>query len=356
MSMRALSIIVGVVLPIVAQAHTADQLIAFAEHLTREGDDAAALLEYKRFCFHHPSHARIGDATLQTARLMISHHGDIPGARQSLKALIDRQPGTESANTAQGFLQFIDNNLEFEGKPLVLYLRARAHASSNRPKKAEKDYEIIVTQYHRAKLNEKALFELARLQIEQLNKPVVASNYLIMLTKKYPQSPLVPEARFYIAMAVEKQQGPSEAARTAYQQVAAAYPHTQAGQRAAERVTMLENKANIVKRKYDKTSVAQYTVLKAGYFNDRHELLVIVKLPIGISEPSIEATLEDALLAYVPQRTDRLHHVKVEGYYNYPLTEAGTLKWQPGGEATVKMKKRRGEDIATDVLFELLKR
>ncbi len=199
---RSIATVMTCVLTATASAHTADEQLAFAEHLAAEGDDTFALLEYKRFVFHHPTHARAGDATLQVSRLLISHQSDVGAAKRVLGDFMIKHPNTQASAKAKSFLDFIEVHDGFDGQPLVLYLRARTRSSHGDHAAAAAD-----------------------------------------LNQRYPQSTLVPDARYSYAVALENQHGPTEAVRAAYAQLVRDYPNTAIAQRAAERLAKAERAA-----------------------------------------------------------------------------------------------------------------
>ncbi len=113
----------------------------------------------------------------------------------------------------------------------------------------------------------------------------------------------------------------------------------------------------MIKRQYNPSYVTQYTVVKSGYEAGRDRLYVAIQVQVGLSELALLATLEDALLANYQQRTQPSHEVKIEAYYNYPISEAGSVRWGPDTAPKYKVEKRkdRDRDVAVDVLLELLK-
>jgi len=89
-----------------AFAATAEEEYAFARHLDESGDDAFALLEYKRFIYHNPDHAQAFEASKSVARLYISYLGDVDKAVRTMRNVAAKNPNTETAKKAEQYIEF----------------------------------------------------------------------------------------------------------------------------------------------------------------------------------------------------------------------------------------------------------
>ena len=76
-----------------AGAQSPDQQLSFARQLEADGDAAFALLEYKRFVYHHPSHAKAAEARMNTANIYLFYLADLGQARTLFARAIETPGG-----------------------------------------------------------------------------------------------------------------------------------------------------------------------------------------------------------------------------------------------------------------------
>jgi TolA-binding protein len=342
-------------LPLGASAYTADEQLAFAEHLASQGEDGSALLEYRRFLFHHPSHGGAGSAHLMVSRLLISHRGDVEAAKRALTVMQQQYPGTNDAQRAAQFVAFIDANGDFDHQPLVLYFKARSAAARGSYSEAAGNFQRLLDQYPRARLAGDTQYEYGRMLIDDMDQPQRGAQLMSNFLAQNPNDAKAPDARYYLAVAQEQQDGSPDAARQSYQQIVAQYPNSDAARRAQERLGAMAQQQNVIQRQYDQALVMQYQVLNQGYAPGGNRYQVIVRVSPSSSSQQIQATLEQVIIDHQNSRSDINHAIYVEGYFNYPLTKAGNATWQPGQNVQVVVEKRETEDVVTDVLFQLLK-
>jgi TolA-binding protein len=351
----ASALVILFALPRGAAAHTADEQLAFAEHLTTQGEDGSALLEYRRFLFHHPSHTSAGQAHLMVSRLLISHRGDIAAAKRELDALRQQNPGTQDAERAAQFAQFIDANNDFDGQPLVLYFKARSAAARGDHGEATGNYQRLLDQFSHARLAGETQYEYGRMLIEDMNQPQRGAQMMSNYLAQHPHDAKAPEARYYLAMAQEQQGGSPDAARQTYQQIVTLYPNSDAARRAQARLDDMAQQHNVIQRQYDQNMVTPYQVLSRGDVPGGNRYQVVVRLSPSSTAQQVQATLEQAVIDHQAGRSDIHHAISVEAYFNYPLTKAGKATWQPGQNVQVAVEKRETEDVVTDMIFQLFK-
>jgi len=347
--------IVSFALPRGASAHTADEQLAFAEHLASQGEDGSAMLEYRRFLFHNPSHAGAGSAQLMLSRLLISHRGDVAAAKRELTQLQQQYPGTQDAQRAAQFVQFIDANGDFDGQPLVLYFKARSAAARGSHNEAAGNYQRLLDQFPRAQLAGETQYEYGRMLIEDMNQPQRGGQMMSSYLAQHPNDAKAPEARYYLAAAQEQQGGSPDVARQTYQQIVVQYPNSDAARRAQERLNVMAQQQNVITRQYDQAMATQYQVLNQGYTAAANRYDLVIRMSPSSSPQQIQATLEQVIIDHQATRTDINHAMRVEAYFNYPLTRAGNATWQPGQNVQVAVEKRDTEDVVTDVIFQLLR-
>ena len=99
-----------------AWSQSPDGQFAFADSLQQNGEDAFAMLEFKRFVFLYPEHAKAPEAFYRLARLYVSHDGDVAGAQDLLNALIGKYARTPVAREAAAFRDFIGANADAGGE------------------------------------------------------------------------------------------------------------------------------------------------------------------------------------------------------------------------------------------------
>jgi TolA-binding protein len=342
---------------ILVSANTPDRQFAFAEHLMEQGDEAFALLEYKRFLFESPKHSSAPDAMYAIAQIQLSYVQNVDAAKKTLREIVAKYPKTKTAQRARAFADYIEVNSDFGAKPLLGMLAARADEKAGKYDRAAAAYQRIVSDFPRARLAPAAARDLAVVQLRNLKQPAAARNALNWLIQSHPKSELVPEARLLLVEANEAEQGPSAAIAAQYRDVAKRYPKTEVAKQALEKAKDVERQAFAVKRQFSKDFVRKYVVKQQGYRSSNRQLYVCeIEIPKDCSEREVKATLEDALIAEGAKRSTVGHGVAVTGFFSYPLTEAGKVTWQPGNAPDYKIPERKGEDVLKDVFIDLLRR
>ncbi len=332
----------------------ADRQIAFADKLHADGEEAYALLEYRRFLFHHPDHPRAGSAARTAAKLYIGYVDNSASARRLLNELVAEHPGTPAADKAAGLLSFIKANDDYDGRPLHLLMAGSLADERGDPNEAVSQYDLIGQKYSKSALADAALLAMGKVYLQDLDNPAEAEKAFQRLLQNHPRSPLASDAAYQRAVALEEVHGGAPQVRQAYQQVVRQYPNTDAAGQASDRLDALDKGQTVLKRRHAMANVKKYTVLKEGYLerNDRYE--VIVNMAAGLKDAAVEATLEDALLAHYRKRKRQGHDVRVEGYTNYPADRAGTVSWTPGHLPQYTVQKKEGDDLK-DTLIDILK-
>lgn len=336
-------------------AENPDQVFGFATQLLQEGEEGFAMLEFKRFAYEFPKDARAPEAMLRVAVLYLTCAEDMDRARRTLDSVGTTFPGTPTADQAKQLAAFIDVNSDFEGKPLILYLRARAAEGREQFAKSASQYLEVSNTWPKARLGDQALLAGAKLQIGRLNQVQEGADNLQLLTTRYPTSPLVAEAMYEQAAAVEKLKGSGKEAQDAYRKVATQFPNTEFGQKAAAHIAAAEKTANLPRRQYAKESVRQFQTMKEGY-GVGTEYIAVIQVPTEASLREVEATMEEALFQSIEKRKTAKDRVNIQAYYNYPLTQAGSVTWQPGQDPVYKLKERKTGDVVKDVFIDILKK
>jgi len=332
-----------------------DQAYEFAEELLKDGQDAFALLEFQRFAHAYPRDKRAPQALLHAATIRLSYAGDVAGADRLLQRIEQSYAASGVVSQARELRAFLEVNSDFGGKPVVVFIRARVAANRGEAATAVSLYLELAETWPQARLADQALLAAARVQLESLGKPAEARATLKRLAERYPGSALLPEARYQEAVAVETLRGAGSAAAEAYLEVAAAYPDTEIGKRAAAKAAAIAKAANILERTYEKEFVANFEVLRETY-TEADLFMITIRVGTDLSQRQVAATLEDALLRFYEKRRQDADKVRVEAYYNYPLTKAGEANWVPGAAPVYTVEKRQTEDVLKDALFDLLKK
>lgn len=357
MRTTVLSLLLSIIAFGAAASDSADRDFQFAQHLMKEGKHAFALLEFERVRFYHQNHPRSADAAYEAAWLYLTYADDMGKGADLLKSIPKEFPDTDAARQSDQLLAFIEQHGGEEGgKPLKAYLNAQAAHRHSQFSEAEKHYRAVHEKYPNAALAKRAMVERGTLLVTELDKPKEGLQVFRQFLRRYPETEYYQEVYFYSAVGVEKMEGPGEKALGAYRRVKDKLPGTVWADKADERIKAIEKTQNLVKRQYDKDDVATYDVVKKGYTSGKEDVYVVVaELDLGLSDRRIMATLEDAFLKHYMDRKDRNHDVRVEGYYNYPVTSAGELTWSPGGNPEYTITKRKGKDVVKDIFLELLK-
>lgn len=330
---------------------------AFANFLLKEGKEAFALLELERFRFYHANHAKAPDATYRAARLYLWYVKDQDKARTLLGVIESKYPKSEARKQSLALVSLLDTYRGHEEEALMAYLQAHDLKKAERPAAAAAAYGTIINRFGHSSLAESALLERAKLYLNALSKPEPALTDLNRLLRNYPKSRYRAEALLLKATAYESSKGADPVTIAAYEDVLRQYPKSPQAAEAQTRIAAIRKKHNLLERKHNAKDVRNFRMVKKGYTSQRStEYLVIIETGMDLSAAQVEATLEDALIKHYQSRHDPKDRVRVEAYYNYPVTKAGALTWRPGGTPEYATKqKRKPKDVAADVLLELLK-
>jgi hypothetical protein len=331
-----------------------DAQFQFAEHLHKGGDHAFALLEYKRFVFHNPADARAPRARLRVADVLFGYLRSLDQGKAALVQVTQLHTNTPESTEARKLLDFIEANSDFQGDPLLAFFDARRWAADGKPAEAASAYLQVVEKYPQARLAPAAMIEAGRLQLNELKQPDKALTTLSQVGKAYPNSPVQAEADFLAAQAVEKVKGPGPEAIAAYEQVAAGEARGTFREQAQAAVERLRKTQNLPTRQFKKEQARPFKLIRKTYDQDTYVL--VVELPTSSAEDEVKATMEEALFQYLGERRSDKDRMKVNAYYNYPITEAGTADWTPGKPVELVVAKRKGEDVLKDTLFDLLRK
>lgn len=337
--------------------NSADMDYRFARHLLKEGKQAFALLEFERVRFHHKGHPRAADASYEAAWMYLTYADDLGKGVDLLEATSKDYPGTDAATRSSELLAFIQaHGSDQDGKPLESFLDAKAAELNGRHDAAATHFRNVYEKYPRASLAEDAMFAEGRLLITELDKTRDGLRTFQKLLDRYPRTRHAEKVTYYTAVGIEKLEGPGEKALTAYRRVVRDFPDSDSAREARARIADIEKSQDVVKRQHDANDVAEYKVVKKGYSGDDTDTYVVnIEMDIGLSERRVFATLEDALLKHYRDRKSRDHKVEVKGYYNYPVTPAGSLEWRSSGTSTYSLAKREAKDVVKDIFLELLK-
>ena len=338
-----------------AATPNADSQFGFAQSLLKDGDQAFALLEFKRLVYLYPQHPKAPDSLLAIASIYLTYVGDVPGARKALEQVAKRHPKSGAAAEAGTLLEFIRTNSDFQGKPLLAFLKATDLSRRKREAEAVPVYLGIHEKWPRARLADQALLAAGEIQLTALNQPNEARACFKLLARQYPSSARLPEARLGEAAVVAKLKGDGPEALAAYRQVAVDFPKSHVAATANARAAAMEKRAHIIKRRFGKTSVLPFKVVKSGY-DAATRMTVVIELSADASMRNVEATLEDALVTHYTTRKKPTDSVYVRAYYSYPMSEAGSAAWTPGKDAAYRVKERKTEDVLKGVLFDVLRR
>lgn len=337
-----------------ALAQNAETQFKFAEHLQQQGEAAYALLEYKRFIFLYPNDARVPQARLNTAEIYLASFRSLDQGKQALSEVTRLHPGTPEAKQADELLSFIVLNSDFDGQPLLAFLDARRLAKAKQFATAAAGYAQVAAKHPQARLAPVGLLEAGRLQLTELNQAEQALATFQRVTKDYGASAAAAEALFLTAQATEKLKGPTPETIRAYEAVTAVHPPSPYRAQAQAALDRIRQQQNLPKRQFDKQLARPAKLIKKDY--DQETYLVVIEVAQGLSETELKATLEEALFQYLGERRSDKHAVHIAAYYNYPITEAGSLKWTPGSPAVVTIAQRKTEDVIKDVLIDIFRR
>lgn len=347
--------VMGTIGPVAStRGQTAAQQYQFAEHLEQTGELAFALLEFKRFAFVHSSDPKAASARLKIADIYFSYARSLDKGKAALVEVTKVHTNSPEAAEATKLLNFIEANKEAQDEPLLGVLDARRLASVGQADAAVKAYLAAAEKHPQSRVAATAMLEAGRLQLEALKQPDKAVATLGQVLRRYPNSPVMAEAQYLAAEAVEKAKGPGAEAIQAYEQVSPADSKNPYRVKALAAIERLRKAQNLPQRQLAKDLVRNFTLVRKAYAEDTY--LLIVELPLGLQDNEIKATMEEALFKHVGERRDAKHKLKISAYFNYPLTEAGTLNWTPGQATEFAIAERKKEDVIKDVFFDLLKK
>lgn len=329
-----------------------DGQLAFAEELYRTGDEVFALLEYRRFVFHQPEHARAPAALLRLARLQITAAGQPAAARETAQTLVAKYPQAPEAAEAREFADFVEVNSDFDGQPLQLWLKAENLASRERFDPAIVLLRKLVESFPEARLADDALFRIASIQHESLGQTAAARETFALLARSYPKSDLLVQAEFQAARALAATEGQEAAAAQALRRFAARHPDHALAKEAASQAATLERRSFVVERQFEAAFVREYTVRReakgeAAYHCD-------IQVAAGLSQREVQATLEDALVKEGAKRANPKDPVTVQAYFNYPVTKAGKAAWTPGNQPQYEIERRQTKHLLLDLGLDIL--
>jgi len=353
MYLRALLIMAAFVAQVGA-AQTAEQQLSFAENLHDSGDDAFAMLELKRFVFHHPEHAKVPEAFIRLAMLYVSHRGDVGGARSILKAVAERYPGTAAAQEAKERLDFVEVNSDFEGKPLTLWLAAESMEKQQAFPQAVANYDALLSKYPAARLADNSLLRKGTILRDKLGQADKALAALLTLKKQFPKSALLVSSEYEVAVTLAAIKGREADAATAFRNFVAAHPKDAHAAQAQSQADELDRRSFQIKKQFDAGFVRQY-VVKATR-PEKGCLTIDVELAVGLSQREVQATMEDALLKESPKRLSPKDRVALNAYFNYPLTRAGKVDWLPGKEPVYEVTQQTTKSVVRDAFIDILRR
>jgi hypothetical protein len=204
----------------------------------------------------------------------------------------------------------------------------------------------------RALLADDSLIEAARTQI-LAEKQAEALTNLDRVLREYPNTDRRDEVLFTRAGVIEATGKPDDAI-AAYQQVAPNDAKSVWNQQAQDAILRIRKAQNMLQRKFDAESVAQFQVLKVDDQRVGRDT-VIVSVATTLSPRQVQATMEDALLKHYENRKTPTDNVVLEAWFNYPITRAGVVNWTPGKEPAYTVDERKSEDVVKDAIFDLLR-
>lgn len=353
MNARLVSLLSMLVLGAVL-AQDADRQFAFADSLHQSGDDAFAMLEFKRFVFLYPDSTKVPDAFNRIARLYISQRGDVAGAKSILGALAEKYPGTAAAKEAATFKDFIEVNSDFACEPLKLWLGAESLERQKAFDQAVAKYDAILTSHPKARLADDALLRKGLLLRDSLGKPADALPVLQSLKPTFPGSDLAAKADYEAAVTLGRMAGREKDAAAAFRAFATAYPKDAQAAEALKQADAIDAKSFVIAAQFDKAYVKTYAVKKAE--TQANVYRVDVEIAVGLSQRDIQATLEDALIKEGAKRAAPRDQVVLSAYVNYPLTPAGDVTWTPGQAPTYRVKEQQAGTVIRDVFIDVLRK
>lgn len=334
---------------------SAGKQYAFALQLQQQGDAVFSLLEFKRFLFLYPQDARAPDARFQMANIYLDYVGDLNACRTELQRIVKDYPRSRQAGKSRDLLNFIEINSDFNGKPLLAWMKAQNAEQQKQYPRAVSRYQELARTFPRAKLADDAFYRAGILTQERLKKPEEANRLFTTLIQLFPQSPLAADAAYRQAVILEAGGGAPKAVTNAYSRVIQQYPKSSAATQAAKQLAVRQKKEQMIARSFDKRFVQPYKEVNKMENPARRQISILVDA--GLSEREVKATLEDALIANIPARRSLKQALKITAYYKYPTLKAGSVNWSPKQKIpTYRMHKIKAKDVAKDLFIDLLKK
>jgi TolA-binding protein len=335
-------------------AQTADKQLAFADSLYDNGEDVFALLEYKRFAFLYPDDAQAPHVIQRLARLYVSTTGNVAAARDASMSIVNKYPNSPLVPEAKAFVDFLEVNSDFSGEPLQLWFKADSLEKQKRYEPAITVLRRILQTYPQARLADDALYRIGSIQHEKLGKTAEARTTFQQLAQSYPKSELLIKAEFQAASALAGVKGKEADGAAALRSFAAKHPNDPLAKQALDRALALERQGFVLKRQFSADFIRKYTVKRATQAGASYQ--VDVEVSTGLSQREVQATLEDALVKESAKRKNPTDTVRVQAYFNYPITKAGQADWTPGNDPVYKIEQRETKQLLFDLGLDLLKK
>ena len=335
-----------------ALAQAPDKQLGFAEHLQRSGDAPFALLEFKRFVYLNPKDSRAASAHRHIADIYFGYFKDINGGKAALAQLLEDFPKSKEAAGARETLNLLAVHRGANQELLLDYLEGKRRARAGDAKGAVAALTSFAGKSPDAKLASLALLEAGKLQLTKLNKAADAIKLFEQVVKRAPNSLPYHEALFLAGEAWEKIKGSGSKAMQAYTLAAASKNPFQSQAKAA--IARLQRQQNLPKRQFDAKLAGQYKSIRSDYNSDT--MIVTIEVSSGAATNVLQATMEKALFDAISKRQNPKHHVVVNAYYSYPITEAGGVNWKVGTQPQFTVKKMKTEDAVKKIIFDLFKK
>ena len=254
-----------------------DRQYDFARQLDADGDGAFALLEYKRFIYDNPTHAKVADARMSVANVYLFYLADLDRARMALGDVVKNHKGSAQAKAAIQLVEFIEVNSDLGGKPLLAFLDARKEANRKKHEQATAKYLGIVATYPKARLAPDALVEAGALQLGPLKQPQKAIDTLAKMSPAHVKHERYAESQFLTAQAIEKLKGAGADAIAAYKKVGGADAKNAWRIKALSEATRIEKAQKLPKRVFEKKYVKAFKAISQSTRRD----VYIVSVEIG---------------------------------------------------------------------------
>ena len=240
-------------------AEDADKQFNFAQQLVVDGDEAYAILEFRRFAYLYPDDERAPQTKVNLAVLYLTQTRNLTRARKALAQVVEDHPDTKAAAQAQGLRDFIRTNRDFDGQPLIYYLRGKAAEKRQEYRAAANNYLKVANDWPAARLTEQALYFAGRLQLHKLDEHEAALAAFQLIVTRYPKGARFGEALYKLAQAVERIEGPSKGALRAFQRAAAYNKDNEFGEKARAWITTIERRSKqALRRRHPKGLVRSY--------------------------------------------------------------------------------------------------